>query len=275
MNPTEEQKKQIAGVFIALILIYAVYLYTQEDDADLEITVIDEDTGEIEIAEIVSTDPKEETPEVDEAVDEAVEKVVEKVIKIVPTKIVPTKAVPKAKSVLKKAVKKAARKVAPAKIVTDIKLTHSKQFINVTEVELYNKKGRKINIKGSKATSSSWGWKGPPKNIVDGNINTLAHTKNAAKEWINVKLIKPLPYANISKLRLWNRPGKLGRRSNGIRIALYNNGKILKQWIVRGNRRSYIFNSQMRIRSMKGKPRKGRARAIKGIAKMRVKKAGK
>ena len=83
-----------------------------------------------------------------------------------------------------------------------------------------------INI-ASKAqiTSSSIAANAPAKNLVDGNMNTIAHTMNGLGEWFLFDFGKRV---SIDKVVIWNRRDCCQTRARDIQVMLSNDNK---NWI--------------------------------------------
>ena len=83
-----------------------------------------------------------------------------------------------------------------------------------------------INI-ASKAqiTSSSIAANAPAKNLVDGNMNTIAHTMNGLGEWFLFDFGKSV---SIDKVVIWNRRDCCQARARDIQVMLSNDNK---NWI--------------------------------------------
>jgi len=104
-----------------------------------------------------------------------------------------------------------------------IKLSQEGQYINLAELSVFDEKGKKVIP--TKVEMSSV-YREPDyigSNLIDGNINTVAHTKtNTQKEWILITLPQKV---RLSKIEIINRQGCCQDRVNGMIVQTLLEGK--------------------------------------------------
>jgi hypothetical protein len=115
--------------------------------------------------------------------------------------------------------------------VTDIKLSHTSNYVHVGEIEVWGKDGKKIPLVGAKATQSSTGWSRPAKKAIDGNRKSINQTQKATSakpQWLNIKLGSPIPTTAIDKIVVYNRPDKWGVRLKSAKLHVMSHESVLK-----------------------------------------------
>jgi len=100
---------------------------------------------------------------------------------------------------------------------------YADHWLNLAGVDIISN-GRNI-APNAQITSSSVLPGYPPKNLIDGNMNTFAHTKNGLGEWFLFDFGKRV---SIDKVVIWNRRDCCQARARGIQVHLSNDNK---NWI--------------------------------------------
>ena len=95
--------------------------------------------------------------------------------------------------------------------------TYPHHFMNLAGVDIISE-GRNVAPKAKLAHSSLYpGF--PPKNLVDGNMKTFAHTQNGPHEWFLFDLGQRM---SIDKVVIWNRRDCCHERMRDIQVQLSN-----------------------------------------------------
>ena len=95
--------------------------------------------------------------------------------------------------------------------------TYADHFMNLAGVDIISE-GRNVAPKAKLAHSSLYpGF--PPKNLVDGNMTTFAHTQNGPHEWFLFDLGQRM---SIDKVVIWNRRDCCHDRARDIQVQLSN-----------------------------------------------------
>jgi hypothetical protein len=115
-------------------------------------------------------------------------------------------------------------------LVQFVRLEHSKQYLHVSSVQVYDNAGENVALvsKGAAASASSVGWKGNNSFPIDGQKRTDwpsgCHTKNSANEWWEVRLAKPTA---VAKITVCNRLDAAAERLKGARVVLLNGNRVV------------------------------------------------
>ena len=97
--------------------------------------------------------------------------------------------------------------------------TYADHFMNLAGVDIISEGGN-VAPKAKLAHSSLYpGY--PPKNLVDGNMTTFAHTQNGPHEWFLFDLGQRM---SIDKVVIWNRRDCCHDRARDIQVQLSNDG---------------------------------------------------
>ena len=108
--------------------------------------------------------------------------------------------------------------------------TYADHFMNLAGVDIISEGG---NVAPKAKLSASSLYPGyPPKNLVDGNMKTFAHTQNGAHEWFLFDLGRRM---SIDKVVIWNRRDCCQVRARDIKVQLSIDGK---NWISSPNIRA-------------------------------------
>lgn len=96
--------------------------------------------------------------------------------------------------------------------------------INLSDIKVYSSRNG-TNIITPTMTVTQSTQNEPTRNFVDGNLDTIAHTKCTNKEWIQVDLGSMKP---IYKIVITNRQDCCRERANGIQVQIFNNDFIIQ-----------------------------------------------
>jgi hypothetical protein len=117
---------------------------------------------------------------------------------------------------------------ADDQLVQYVRIEHSRQWLHVSSVEVYDEHGDNVALvlKGATATSSSVGFKGDNTFPIDGRERTDwpngCHTLNAEAEWWEVRLPRP---TRVTQVTVLNRVDAQQDRLSGARVVLRNPGQ--------------------------------------------------
>jgi len=100
---------------------------------------------------------------------------------------------------------------------------YADHWLNLAGVDIISN-GRNI-APNAQITSSSVLPGYPPKNLIDGNMNTFAHTQNGLGEWFLFDFGKRV---SIDKVVIWNRRDCCQARARNIQVQLSNDNR---NWI--------------------------------------------
>lgn len=103
------------------------------------------------------------------------------------------------------------------------KKTYADHWLNLAGVDIISE-GRNVAPKAKLSASSIYP-SAPLKNLVDGNMKTIAHTKNGEHEWFLFDLGRRM---SIDKVVIWNRRDCCQARARDIQVQLSIDGK---NWI--------------------------------------------